>query len=258
MFTETTKARFPSTHWILLERLTHVIGVLRQSQGPEAPFPKTTDPLIHFNAYVDFSLSIYFAKLLQLFEAIEYAVENERYLIYAQSGRAILENVATLRYYSRHADFIAASQAWKSSTLTDAVLRQASTTLDRFARGNRFSWDAFIEGNMQALSKTPDQEHLAQINSSTCLAKWFTDSPKLAPLYDLLCDLVHPNLGSNLLVLGVHGDNLVAGSHSAKSTAMFIIAPTLAGILSTFKEFSSCVAALAALRFFPRSSPPLH
>jgi hypothetical protein len=246
MFTEATRARFPETHWVLLDRLREVVVTLHDAMDEEVSFLQTTDPVLHFNAFIDFGVSIYVTKLLQLFEALAHAIESERYLVYAQSGRAILENIATLRYYSRHPDLVAARQAWASSTLNDKMLRQANLTLDRFLRGTRFSWDAFIEGRMKDISKVPDQPHLAQINSETCLAKWFKASPNLEPLYHLLCDLVHPNQGSNLLVMGVHQSKLVVQSVKTKSTAMFIVAPTLAGILSTFKEFDASISALAS------------
>ena len=107
MFTEAAITRFPETHWVLLHRLEDVIQELRALNADPAPFPTTNDPLVHFNAYVDFGISTYAAKFFQFFESIEYAIENQIYLIYAQSGRALLENIATLRYYSLHPDLAA-------------------------------------------------------------------------------------------------------------------------------------------------------
>ena len=168
-FSDSTRSRFPQTHWILLQRLADVVNWLQKSLNGAANFPETKDPREFLNAYIDFGLAVYSAKLLQLYEAVAHAIENENYLVYAQCGRAILENIATLRYYSSHADFVNASDAWKSSNLTDPLLRKANETLDRFVRGNRFSWEAFTEGHMDKLTKSPHQEHLGQINSTTCL-----------------------------------------------------------------------------------------
>ncbi len=258
MLSASATSRFPQTHWVLLQHLDSVINQLRTLNAQPAAFLVTNDPVAHFNSYIDFGISTYAAKLLELFESVELSIENEKYVIYAQSGRAILENVATLRYYSMHPDISTASEAWKTKSLTDPLLRTANATLDRFLRGSRFSWDAFIEGRFSDLTKTPDQPDLAQVNSTTCLQKWFKESPKLESLYDLFCDLVHPNLGSNLLVLGTLEDELLPGAKGAKSSSLFIVAPTLAGILGSFKTAKKSVERLAAQRFFPDVPAQVH
>jgi len=258
MLSASSIARFPATNHVLLQQLESVIRQLRTLNLNPAPFPATLNPVEFYNLAIDFGVSVYAAKLLQLFESIEHAIENETYLIYAQSGRAVLENVATLRYYSKHVDIVAASEAWKGKSLTDPILRKANDTIDRFLRGNRFAWDAFIEGRFDELTRTPHQDHLAQVNSTTCLQKWFKESPKFEPLYLIFCDLVHPNLGSNLLTMGVRDSKLVAGAVGAHSTSMFIIAPTLAGVLGAFKTVKSGVDDLAALRLYPDAASKIH
>lgn len=259
IFSDAARSRFPHTHWILLQRLTGVVNWLQESLNDAAAFPETNDPRDFLNAYIDFGLAVYSTKLLQLYEAVAHAIEHEHYLVYAQCGRAILENIATLRYYSCHADLVDASDAWKSSNLTDSILRKANETLDRFVRGNRFSWEAFIEGRMDQLTKIPHQEHLTQINSTSCLQKWFKKSPKFESLYDLFCDLVHPNLGSNLLVLGTHGKGLVAGAVGVQSMAIFVVAPTLAGLLGASKEAELAFATMSSQKLLlPNGDSPLH
>jgi hypothetical protein len=251
MLSISAASRFPQTHRVLLQHLDTAVSQLRALNATPSAFLATNDPVAHFNAYIDFGISTYAAKLLELFESVELSIENERYLIYALSGRAILENTATLRYYSMHPDILAASEAWKSKSLTDRVLRTANATLDRFLKGNRFSWDAFIEGRFTELTTTPDQPDQAQVNSTTCLQKWFKESSKLEPLYDLFCDLVHPNLGSNLLVLGTLGNELRPGAKEAKSASLFIVAPTLAGVIGSFETAKKSIERLAAQRFCP-------
>ena len=248
MLSDATRSRFPQSHWILLDRLEHDLLVLRDAEDAQISFIETSDPLLHFNSFIDFAIAVYASKLRQLYEALAYGLETERYLVYAQSGRAILENVATIRYYSRHVDLLAAHQAWRNSTLSDPILRQANLTLDKFLRGTRFSWDAFLEARAEDITTQPDQPHLAQIHSGTCLCKWFKERPQLESLYTLLCDLVHPNQGSNLLVMRSSQQRLVAKEGVGVSAAMFIVAPSLAGILSAFKDFSDAISALAALQ----------
>ena len=251
-FSDTTFSRFPETHHILLHTLSDIFHELEARAKVEAFRPLTSNPVEAFNGYIDFALAIYHSKLFQLFRAIVKSIEDQDYLIYAQSGRAVLENTATIRYYARHQDFAVASGAWNKSSMTDPILRKANETLDRFIRGNRFSWDAFMEGRLNDLSKTPHQDHLSQINSNTCLQKWFKDQPNLETLYDLFCDLVHPNFGSNLLVLGTTEKGLLAGGEASESISIFIVAPTMAGLIGTYKEFEKVTIELSALKLLKR------
>ncbi len=247
-FSESTFSRFPESHHVLLHGLIEVLLSLEEHAKFVAARPLTSFPVESFNGYIDFALAIYYSKLLQLFKSIAKSIEDEDYLIYAQTGRAILENTATIRYYTRHEDFAVASKAWKDSTMTDPILRKANETLDRFIRGNRFSWEAFMEGRLTDLSKIPHQDHLAQINSNTCLQKWFKEKANLESLYDLFCDLVHPNFGSNLLVLGTSDKGLVAGGNESNTICIFIIAPTLAGLLEAYQEFEKVTGELKMLK----------
>lgn len=247
-FSDSTFSRFPATHHVLLHSLADALQDLEKHAEIEAVRPLTRFPVESFNGYIDFALAIYYSKLSQLFRSVAKSIENEDYLIYAQCGRAILENTATIRYYSRHEDFRLASNAWKSATMTDPILRNANETLDRFIRGNRFSWEAFMEGRLNDLSKTPHQEHLAQINSNTCLQKWFKENASLESLYDIFCDLVHPNFGSNLLVLGASDKGLVAGGEKSTNICIFIVAPTLAGLLGAYQEFRRVATDLTMLK----------
>jgi hypothetical protein len=242
---------------VLLHKLQSVIEQLRDLNLEPAPLPMTKYPVEFFNSSIDFGISLYAAKLLQLFESIENSIENEHYLIYAQSGRAVLENIAMLRYYSKHKDIEAASVAWKNGSLTAQNLKNANNAIDCFLRGNRFAWDAFINGQFDNLTNKDHKDHLKQVNSTTCLEKWFKESPKLESLYDLFCDLVHPNLGSNLLMIGEQDDKLVAGAVGAESISIFIIAPTLAGVLGAFETFKYGVQSLAALRLNPDDPQPI-
>ena len=78
-----------------------------------------------------------------------------------------------------------------------------------------------MRGDLINLSKMPEQEHLAQVNVQTCLQEWYRDSPKLESLYDLMCDLVHPNIGSAFLVVRAQDGKLVAGGKHGDNQASF-------------------------------------
>src|SRR5690606_283288 len=136
-----------------------------------------------FNSYVAFAVAVYVAKVRQLYETIAESLNNSRYLVYAQSARAIIESTATARYYSRHSDLVALKKAKERGTVPPAILEKAYKAIDRLVRGNRFSWDAFVSHRFHELSNVPDEPDLAQVNVQTCLDKWCKDEPKLRSLY---------------------------------------------------------------------------
>jgi len=253
MFSETTRQRFPETHWVLLSDLQKIVEALEVNSTASYAFSFTREPVAHFNAYVDFAIAVYLDKFKQLYQCIGTSIEHEWYLVYAQAGRSILENAATLRYYSRHDAFVALRRAWETDTMNDVLMRNAAATIDRFVRGNRFSWDAFIEGRFDQLSRLPDQEQLAQVHVQTCLQKWYKESPKLQSLYDLMCDLVHPNLGSTFLVIRSEDGKLVAGGKGGSNLSLFIVAPTLAGIIGAYKEIQNALISLDGFKLGHRA-----
>jgi hypothetical protein len=247
MITDATRQRFPRTHWVLLERLQRAVEELERAASVPQVLVPTRDPIVYFNQCIRFAGAIYLEKFRQLYQGVALGLEQELYLLYAQAGRSILENVATLRYYAHHNDFQTLRGAWGTPSMSDPIIRRANDTVDRLLHGNRFSWDAFFEGRFDQLSKNPEPERLPQINVQTCLKQWYADNPKVEPLYDLMCDLVHPNLGSTFLVLRSDDGKVVAGGHKGTYASMFIIAPTLAGITGAMAEIKRSLDSLMAL-----------
>lgn len=252
MFSSSLRQRFPSSHLVLLDELAHLIEALETNS--ERTFSANLIVQARsrtcelYNSYVDFALAVYVDKFKQLYRCVAQSLEQEWYLVYAQSGRAILENAAVLRYYARQKELEELHQAGISGLVNDDVLRRGINTVDRFVRGNRFSWDAFIEARFDELNKNPHQEGLLQVHVLKCLQEWYKESPKLEKLYDLLCDLVHPNLGSNYLVMRSCRSELVAGGVAGSHVSMFIVCPTLAGIIGAYKNIQNDLVRLESLK----------
>ena len=237
--------RFPETHQVLVRNLGKVLEACRLFAGPVTRFDPSAEGPTRFDQYLDFAMSIYADKFLQLYEAVAESLLSERYLIYAQSARSILENAATLRYYARTPEM---SQFRASLAPTIEMASAALANLDKLIRGNRFSWGAFLEGRPDELRAEADHEHLSQTHVQTCLKHWFRESPDMKSLYDLLCDMVHPNLGSNLLVLRGDSGSLVAGGTGGRPMAVHLVYPTLSGINGTFKMIQHSFQELDATR----------
>ena len=233
MISNSVREQFPSSHLILLDNLDQINKALADNSTPIYPFRQDCSQLELYNSYIDFALSVYVDKFKQLYACIEQSLEQQWYMIYAQAGRTIIENAATLHHYVKKNEFEKVRNNYK----VGEYLQGAISILDRFIRGTRFSWTAFIEGNYDEINKAADSELPSQFNSQTCLDTWYKETPNLKSLYRLLCDLVHPNFGSNILVMRSLDGDLVAGGNGGSHVAMFIICPTLAGIIGVYKTF---------------------
>jgi hypothetical protein len=101
------RERFPPTHSVLLDNLEAIISHLEQCSRDTSLLDLTERGVPLFNSYVAFAVAVYVAKFRQLYEAVAESLNHGRHLIYAQSGRSILENIATVRHYSRQEDLVA-------------------------------------------------------------------------------------------------------------------------------------------------------
>ena len=242
------RERFPPTHAVLLDNLEAIISALEKNSQLTSLLDLTERGVFLFNSYVAFAVAVYTAKFRQLYEALADSLNQSWYLTYAQSGRSILENAATVRHYSRHGDFVALRDAQRKGPPPTTVLEKAITTVDRFIRGNRFTWQAFVSKKFDELSNVADDPEMAQVNVQTCLSSWYKGSPQIKGLYDLLCDLVHPNLGSNLTVIRTYDGKLAACGDKGEEMTMFVIAPTLAGLVGAYRVVQESLLAIERLK----------
>ncbi|WP_136513641.1 hypothetical protein [Geomonas edaphica] len=230
------KELLPNTHWVLVDDLSNVIDALTGYAKTGCSFKQHPNTIKFYNSYIDFALSVYIDKFRQLYAALAQSLLDENYLVYSMCGRSIIENAATFRYYARNKGFSELFSSKCDDGYSEATLKNLINLLDKLVRGNRFSWDAFMEGRFTELTNQAGQEHPSQTNVMTCIEHWCKESKNLQSLYNLLCDLVHPNLGNNFLVMKSYSGELVAGGDKGENVSMFIICPTLAGIVGTYKE----------------------
>jgi len=212
----------------LLEALRQgTVHVTKMAEKLDFPWsPKGADLRKLHNVYVRNLITSYVSKFAQLSEAILYAVDNSRYLIYAQSGRALIEFTATLQYYILH--------QYKPLMVEGSVdMEKLIETDDRHLRGGRFNWEAFLFERYDELkadsvayleNKKAKRKHVAQgiiaeqVNVLTCIEKWAEEeTPKVLIAYNLFCDLVHPNIGSSFLVASTNSEGLCFSPYKGKS-----------------------------------------
>jgi hypothetical protein len=216
--------------------------------------PNEPDPRRLHNLYVRNLITCYVAKFSELGRSIEDAIENRRYLTYALCGRSLIENAATLRYFVRHKY----EEVFKKGEVNLKALLYID---DHHLRGSRFDWDSFLTGDFQKLHEDalasvrakkdskkgaakPDGTEAA-VNVSTCIEKWAKESPGVQVVYDLFCDMVHPNIGSAFLVSSVGPNGLYFAQNRGDSVGRSIFERSFPLLVSTTqKPFGDSLAML--------------
>ena len=97
-------------------------------------------------------------------------------------------------------------------------------------------------------SKTPSISETMtapQVNVLTCIEKWSEDTPEVLIAYNLFCDLVHPNIGSNFLIASTDDNKLYFTRFRGEPVGRQIFAQSFPLLLSvTLKPFGDYLVML--------------
>lgn len=223
--------------------------------------PETGDPCKLHNCYVRNLVCCYVSKVVDLSQSILDGLARLDYLTYSLCGRALIEAVATLRYYVLHQY----KPLLDKGSLQLSDMQQLIQIDDRHLRGTRFDWESFLFKNYSKLKedtvkqlsekkdksrpgRTPTEEAtVPQVNVLTCLEKWAAETPEVLIAYNLFCDLVHPNIGSNFLVASVTSETLYFTKHKGQLVGHQIFEQSFPILLSVaLKPFGQLLTALMA------------
>lgn len=189
-------------------------------------------PEVLIATYCRFLYAQYLAKYAELTGSLIDSANRRAYLIFASSGRGLIELTAVLRYYTKRLQpYI--DEAVRAGTVSPAEQQGIIEVLDKQARGGRFNWIEFRFGDRAEFAKrlVANRKKRAgsddmyaktnpeSINVQTAIDQWSKESLGIALAYDYFCELVHPNLGSNFLVMGVANGHLTIGGASNKEIA---------------------------------------
>ena len=188
--------------------------------------------------YLEILSIIYLKKYSAFSESIIQALNQENYLLYGLIGRSIIEHAAVLRYYVTNKLAPLARDIFADKIVTDAEAEEFIQWLDKHLAGSRFDWNDYLSDSLQKIKglKPEMMSQPAQINVITCLKKWGQENEKIIHLYELFCDLVHPNLGSTLLITQIFEERFVVGSQQGESIGLEIVNRTFGELVDLFKE----------------------
>ena len=138
----------------LLAKLSVVVDSLSTAAGNlKKPFPLPPDPAISpqelHNLYVGALYACYVSKYRELTDAVIAAERDSNFLVYALSGRALLETTATLRYYVENKY----RPLFDKGDASQANFEELIEIDDRHLRGGRFDWELFFTGDFVSLAK---------------------------------------------------------------------------------------------------------
>lgn len=212
------------------------------------------------NHYVDILVAVYTAKHTAFSKNIATSLNRFDYLGYALNARCIIESIATLKYYLK-AKYLPLFQ------LQSVNLREMIKIHDQHLRGTRFDWDTFISKDFSRMAQdvvqkikkkkdkireTTNRIQNQQTNVMTCLESWAETAPVMMILYDLLCEMIHPNLGSTFLVSSLKEGQLLFGSRQGTPAAHSLFEITWGWLISAgFKEFGEVIGQLILTKYQP-------
>ncbi len=193
------------------ESIARAEGVLREyhKARPSVFTGQVEDPLaaIRENARLVFTMT--WTKAILFSRSIIDSMNDGNLLVSFQSLRSYLELVAAARYTVKRMEPLV-NEAVSSGQVSNDAARSLSNQMEILLHGGRFNWEVFfLEGaagviDRKRMKRTQQEKAKFETNNlriGKCIKDWGKESPSAEFIYDYLCDLVHPNKGSNLVLL---------------------------------------------------------
>jgi len=200
----------------------------------------------------------YVEKYRDLIGDIIDASNSKRYLTVALCGRSLIEATASLRFYNN-----AVMKKVRVSTKKDVegidfeFLKDGLDLVTKHMHGSKMNWGEFftsdkktfaatlVEKEKMRLRKEPPkkEDYIQSLPVSKFLDSWFDEDPELVAFaYNFYSELVHPNLGSNLLLTGVTEGKVQIGRESNRSVGKTICREAVTLLAPILKEASRQLA----------------
>lgn len=201
-----------------------------------------------FNRYVDLVWITYLVKFSTLMQSLIQTVNKDDFVTYGLVGRSMIEHSSIFRYYHKTQIVPKLEDPKKKKMVTQDQVAELINVFDKHLRGGRFHWESFLTNDFEKLYNG-HRSNLNQFRIGDCIRDWKKDDPSIGILYDLFCDLVHPNLGSTLLIARIWPDGTGVGGKRGYPFGRDIFAKTFVGLLQVTQETMDLLDMLLFLRF---------
>jgi hypothetical protein len=152
-------------------------------------------------------------------------------LVTCNTLRAIFELAATLNYTIEKINPYVVKSADRGE-INNEDLKVMLNLIKVLIHGGGFNWKVYFEEGIpgylerKQLVRTKEEKQRFSSNSlriGTCVKHWSRKEPLAEFVYDYLCDLVHPNKGSNLLVMLARDHGLIFHHDEVSPTGVEIL-----------------------------------
>lgn len=246
------------------------VHLLAMAGGMDFPWMERhfEDPRELHNMYARALICAYARKFGEMCKSVADSLRADQYLLYALAGRSLVETTATLRYYVLNEY----TPLLSKGSLSNEDMKGLLAADDRHLRGGRFDWKTFLEGKYSEMVAETQRELTQkkkggkryippnlmneQKNVYTCIEKWAVSEPGALLTYNLFCELVHPNVGSNFLVASFESGVMHFGSGQGTSMGRRIAqqsVPLLGALV--IREFGESLYRLMATIWKPDELP---
>ena len=210
--------------------------------------------------HLDMIWMVYVNKFHVLCQALIQALNSDNFFVYGLIGRSLIEHTAILRYYIHDKMSPLLADIPDHGPISEALLKEVITLLRRHLTGHRFDWDTFLSDYFDQLERPKSGNLLRepQVNVITCLEKWIRQNDAIEGLYNLFCDLVHPNLGSTLLVSRLVDHHIGVGGQQGRPVGIEIFSRTFTDLLALSQEVDEQLRQLKRFQQQFQSSRPIE
>jgi hypothetical protein len=193
------------------ESIARAEGVLREYHAavPSAFTGHLADPMVTIRENARLVFTMTWAKAILFSRAVVDSVNDGNLLVAFQSLRGYAELVAAVRFTVKRMEPLVRDAVSRGQVSHDMAQSLASH-MQILLHGGRFNWAAYFEEGAAAvvdrkrLKRMQQEKAKFEMNSlriGKCIDDWGKESPAAQFIYDYLSDLVHPNKGSNLVLL---------------------------------------------------------
>ncbi len=189
--------------------------------------PPSRDADLAHNHYIKVIYNTQLLKFASLGDLLLHAIKHNNYLSYGLAGRSLIEHVAVWRYYlvEKYSKLIIAGKEVSFEDMLELIRLD-----EQFLFGTKFDWlqwlnkdygtleNAYRQSIQDKKNKKPSEapSKYKPVNVLTCVEKFAAALPKFGVFYDMFCDFVHPNFGSNIFLYSVSTEQQVAIDQSCE------------------------------------------
>jgi hypothetical protein len=206
---------------------------------PSAFISKSEDPMAGIRQNARLIHTMTWTKAILYSRAVVDSVNDGNLLMAFQALRAYVELVAAVRFTLRQmqphiydgSEVDEDGNRVNEASVSPDEARLLNHHMEILLHGGRFNWKAYFEEGTKGIidrkrvKRAKEEKAKFEENSlriGPCIKDWGKESPEVEFVYDYLCDVVHPNKGSNLVLLIDRHQELVFDAEGRSGIGMVI------------------------------------